>query len=299
MLVEKRTPDIATYENAFTQRFLRDGPNIFGAIYDRSGHIIENSKRLSGIGGDRLINADPATKDRPKDATRIRGRGLWIGNIFAHYGHFITEGLNSLWPLLDGRKYDYFAAHHFVFGRAIEPYAAYCYARLGVDPIHIIDGPTVFDCLDIPERSWLTNKVALQIHREITNTIRPACGTRDLCIYLSRLFISNRQTDSAMETEAAFHKAGFSVVYPEKLHFDAQLLLFSRAKAIAGYSGSALHSIMFCEDGTRTINVGDERSPNKPILAQVMCSELAKSPLTFIPLRQAHSHAIPATALAV
>ena len=65
-------------------------------------------------------------------------------------------------------------------------------------------------------------------------------------------------------------EAGFAVVNPEQMDLDEQLALVADAAVIAGSSGSALHLSAFAPASTRVLEVGDLRSPERPMPMQLV-----------------------------
>lgn len=64
-------------------------------------------------------------------------------------------------------------------------------------------------------------------------------------IFLSRRRQSQRVCSNTPEVEAFFETMGFTIVLPEKLDFSEQVRIFSGARIIAGFGGSALFNAMF------------------------------------------------------
>lgn len=73
-------------------------------------------------------------------------------------------------------------------------------------------------------------------------------GPLEKKIYLSRKNIDGRKRRcllNSKEVEEEFIGAGFQIIYPELLSISDQIEIFSRASAIAGEAGSALHNSLF------------------------------------------------------
>jgi capsular polysaccharide biosynthesis protein len=85
---------------------------------------------------------------------------------------------------------------------------------------------------------------------EIARGVRssPAAGGGAEKIFLSRRRQSQRVCSNTPEVEALFEELGFTVVLPEKLPFHEQVRMFSGARVIAGFGGSALFNAMFNPD---------------------------------------------------
>lgn len=285
-LVLQRAPLVERHAEAHTLPLERVGDRLRGALYDARGGLIRLSQRCSGVSGDILTNDDPERREPPAGARRIEGRGLYIGNIFAHYGHFITEGLGATWYALQEQGFDYYTAHHFIFGHQIEAYAAWCYRALGIDParILIVREPTVYAALTVPERGWHLNLQVLSVCGAVFRRLREGPAEEGIKLYLSRAGIGNRRTvANEEEMERLFQARGFRAVRPEALSFPEQLALYRRARVIAGFNGSALHNVLFTAPGTPVIAIGDGRRHDAPAQNQRLCNSLAGGPIHTIP----------------
>ena len=276
------------FTDAYATPFARPSPSeVSGALYRSDGTLIELSQRFCGFHGDRVVLADPPATSRDPNAKRVAARTCYIGNIFNHYGHFITEGLSALWD--DFADYDYLAAHPFVFGGLLAAYARYCHAALDIDrrKILVIREPTVFEDITVLERSWLPNKAAHPDFMKVAQRIAAPfhTGRHPLRLYLSRRMTEQRNVAQEPAIEDLFRQRGFVVLHPETLTIEAQLALYGQAAVLAGFSGSALHNVMFCPMGTPTINLGDARSPDRPLPNQMICSALNGGPALLIPRR--------------
>lgn len=73
-----------------------------------------------------------------------------------------------------------------------------------------------------------------------------------------RIFLARHNTSARQYNQddviSVFIKYGFDVVYPEKMNFIEQVMLFNKAEFIAGPSGAAWTNIVFCSDKTKAIS---------------------------------------------
>lgn len=282
-LVISRPPRLERYRNAHATPFSRNGNIVRGALYDENGDLIELSRRVSGLAGDHITLDDPKTV-QPPNASPLEGRGCYIGHIYNHFGHFLIEGLSSLWA---GSDFDYYAAHPFIFGGLLPGYARYMMGRLGLNlgRLHVIRHPMIFADITVPERTWVSNKAVICKFREVAEHISKPfqSGRTSLRIYLSRSKINLRSIPNESAIEDIFGKNGFLVIHPERLDIEAQLSLYGQADIIAGFCGSALHNLLLCPRGTRTILLGDDRSMDRPLINQNICAALMGGRTTMIP----------------
>lgn len=83
----------------------------------------------------------------------------------------------------------------------------------------------------------------------------------DSCLYSEKIFISrsrikkrswhNISNELALEKIAESH--GFTVIHPQELSFESQVILFRNAKYIIGEYSSSLHNAVFSSSGTTVI----------------------------------------------
>jgi len=69
---------------------------------------------------------------------------------------------------------------------------------------------------------------------------------------------------------------GFGVIYPEDFPLPEQAAIFRHAEVVAGYAGSALFTLAFCETPKRVIMISSEayRARNEYMIASVLGHEL-------------------------
>jgi hypothetical protein len=252
-----------------------------GALYSALGDLVGLSQRPPGLPADFIRLEDPPWCE-PPPARPLEGRGCYIGNVFGHYGHFLLEGITATWPRLD-QRFDYYAAHPFIFSYQTHRYIREAYAALGIrwKDVVVIDRPMVFDDITVPERPWQpgiqVNSVARKVFARLSRVHkRPAKR-----LYLSRRGVGKRAIENEGEIEALFRRRGFRIVHPEMLTIARQAVLYGRASVVAGLAGSQLHNVLLCREGTRVIALGDGRRQLNP--NQMLCNALMNSPCLYIP----------------
>lgn len=68
----------------------------------------------------------------------------------------------------------------------------------------------------------------------------------------------NRSCHNGAEVEQLFSEFGFEIVFPEHLPFAAQVAMFRNADVVAGYAGSALFTLCFCDQPKRVLMISPE-----------------------------------------
>ena len=98
--------------------------------------------------------------------------------------------------------------------------------------------------------------------------------------YARRIFCSRRTTKrqcrNAMEVETVFANQGFQVIYPEDFPLPEQAAIFRHADIVAGYAGSAMFTLAFCETPKLVIMITSEiyRARNEYMICSVLGHQL-------------------------
>ncbi len=234
-------------------------------VRDSSGRLVtESMARRSEL----TVTADKVTNLR-NEATPIDGTYLYCGKFWAHYGHFTTETLSSLWPYfihhLDPKQVmPVYSALDMGTGIKL-PYIDFALHRIGIDPQEVVFAkkPLVIEKLIIPVPS-------ARIHNIGQNYLHPAQdkawsaisgnsqGAANKKIYLSRKLFKDKDKDKRPlanedEIERLFKSQGFEIIYPEQLSFTEQIEIMQCSRVIAGPAGSNLLNAAYANDGTDII----------------------------------------------
>lgn len=119
-----------------------------------------------------------------QNAQFVKGRVLYAGHLMLHYGHFITEGLGRLYPLIKAIEFERIAFLPFVFGassflKSPSDYHQFIFSSLGVslDQIILIRELTSFNELWVPSPAWPINLGAHPVMSCIYHQIREFAST--------------------------------------------------------------------------------------------------------------------------
>ena len=288
--------------SAFQRGDLRsfETPNrwMSGAVYDADNDLVVESQMVGSYGGRNLLAADPGRISRRGRRDQLSGTWLYGGNFMKHFGHFISEGVSTLWP--DDVTVDGLVFHRYLhrrpelaeFHRELLRYAGY-----GDLPVHIVSSrPAEVERLWVPSRPVVVNgwahPQAVDVWRRIAaNAGGPAPEANR--VWFSRVAFNDRRRargqkvrsapERDRELDAIFGAAGFRVIAPETLPVRDQVRVVAGADVLAGQAGTALHLAVFAEAGTRCIEVGDGRTPDKPLLNQQVLNAVRGHQVAFIP----------------
>jgi len=268
------------------------GPSHFymgiqSAIYANDGSLIQETERGGGFDGDLVADFNAKNISSFKVENVIRGKSLYIGNFFKHYGHFIMEGISRLW-IENISEYDNYLLSPFVGGYEefeLLDFHRSAYRGLGIDTnkINILKENTAIENLDVPEKSLIINSHCNIIYRKIVKNLVDFYKKDDLNknIYVSRE--SNDRIGNTKEIEELFSKNGFEIILPGQMSLIEQINTFYNSITIVGLPGSALHNNIFSKEMHTLVELGDRRSWDKPISTQLITNNISNANSHYIP----------------
>jgi len=239
----------------------------YSALYDADGERVSNSvvvrkhRGVVSLGPQRLSNAG-LSEIKPVD------RALFIGSLgFDQYGHYITEQIARLWPLLGGDLGDWpLVFHcgrpmvnqqilHYDFSTFLPYQKAVLEAIPGfnADRLLFTKQPLRISRAILPGASFVTRVSACTGHVNLThrcaeNVLRGKDIVGDRRLYFSRTGLSDelRKVDGELQFEQILAKDyGFEIIHAQQLDFSQQVVLINSARVVAGTVGSALHTLLF------------------------------------------------------
>jgi capsular polysaccharide biosynthesis protein len=290
-------PEVRSVEDAFLTH-TRRGPLatptpprrwLRGAVYDRTGDLVKASQKLC-VGDNNWVAADQRSVKVDPAAELLAGRWLYGGHWMQHFGHFVAETLTTLWPDRTATG----EVSGLVFHKYLKrPWAEEPWQRRLLDlagyaglPVRVVDNHASLrvESLVVPDRSLVAHGWAHpQAHLVWDRVAAPSRGRGGPArVFLSRAghnearrAAGHRSADRSTAewdagVDAVFAAAGFEVARPETLSIDDQLALVADADLVAGASGSALHLSAFAPESARVLEIGDLRSPDRPVAMQLV-----------------------------
>jgi capsular polysaccharide biosynthesis protein len=115
----------------------------------------------------------------------------------------------------------------------------------------------------------------------VASTSAEAHHSTNLRIFCARPTDEKRANEllNYKEVEDILSKRGFLTLRPEELSVTEQIELFSRAEAVVGVHGSALHNTVFSPAQTKVVSL---ISPETPHFAQAGVGSIRKQPTGFV-----------------
>lgn len=212
----------------------------------------------------------------PVPATvHLTGTYVYGGVLIDQWGHFILETLSRAWFWRDcGAPLVLHCERP-----ALAPWQSALLDALGRPrgTIHLIDRPTSFDRLLVPQAGYVissffheTQALALGLR-----PWRPVAGRR---VWISRSRLGERALGTFAneeQVEEALAGAGWVIAHPQQLDVEAQIRLFAEAEHVAGIEGSALHSLLLVHGFRGRVSIvprkqgGRLNSRNYALISQV------------------------------
>jgi hypothetical protein len=179
------------------------------------------------------------------------GDVVWAGSVADQYGHFLTESVGRLWPLLPGAELEGLPV--VLTTPQDSPFVLDWLRAFGVEAIELPEkGAVRFSRMFVPEHAWrLDNWIAPEI-RDIhlharRNLDLPPTPRHDV-LWLSRSKLeSGRIPYDECLLEWLLGDRVTSIC-PETLPLAEQVAVFEGCRAVAGVIGSAFHTLLMVED---------------------------------------------------
>lgn len=195
------------------------------------------------------------------------------GMAIAHFGHFLVEGINRIWPVFD-KKYK---NCKFVFAttgnRPVPKYITEMLTLAGIphENIMFLNKPVAFRTVYVPDEAFdwqrYTSPTMVEICKQISASIKLSIKTYDK-IYVSRAAMGDRKTVGEEVIQHIFEKNGYKIIYPEQLSIQEQIYLIKNCKYLAGCAGTALHLALFMPRGGTVIQIKRNSQPDDNLFTQ-------------------------------
>lgn len=163
------------------------------------------------------------------------------------------------------------------------------------EKIITIEEPVFFEEIHVPIQKWLINKSPDHKIKETYDYIvkKVEKTSEDRAIFLTYKNKQASRVKNLAEVETSFEKFGFEIISPEDFSFIAQVKLYRNSKTIAGTSGTVLYNILFTDEGTNLLEIGDKRTPVDLKRHQAHANELKNAnamKIKYIPKKEEGDH---------
>jgi hypothetical protein len=205
----------------------------------------------------------PERDDTDAPHEHLKGRWLFAGMYYAHFGHFLVESTSRLYALAEHADVDgIFFYPKMQVTHEYKPYRQYkpvfehlglggVKARLAQKPVTIEEIAFPPPAFGIGDMSAGRPEYRAFMRDRLTRTC-PADGAEDL--YITRSGLNTRRGRIILEEhlEGLMEAEGYRVFHPQGVSFSEQIAQYRAAKRIVALDGSALHlAAMVAEPGTK------------------------------------------------
>lgn len=230
-------------------------------VYDASGRLVPSSRQMRGRDSQIVHKHMNLSSDIPYVDADV----MFLGNVYAHFGHFLLEHMNRAWGILHheckGRRVVLINnAHH----ESVPEYMYRLIELMGIkrDDIIILNETTRFRSVAVPSQAFEIDQWAnaefVNAFEHIAKNVRVRSPKYEK-IYMSRDALGERCTYGESVVQHIFEKNGFAIVRPETLSLDKQIALMKNCNVLAGCAGTALHMALFMPRGGTVIQIKRNR----------------------------------------
>jgi capsular polysaccharide biosynthesis protein len=213
------------------------------------------------------------------EADYVKGKAIYGGIITSHYGHFLVETLARTWYINKDSSDVYFytiqgGKNKGTYEELTQWQKEILVALVGTeDRIKIISRATVFDELLIPEPGCVTRNFLAKNHiealAELGSRITAGSDSPLLTdkVWLSRSSLRKGGVAGEKKFEETLANEGFTIIHPEKLPLAQQIKVFENASVVAGFVGSAFHTLLLARNkGAKLLHFSREKHINNNYL---------------------------------
>ncbi|MFA6226944.1 MAG: sulfotransferase [Candidatus Paceibacterota bacterium] len=193
----------------------------------------------------------------------LKGTYIFAGHLQSHFGHFILEGLSRIWYI---KKHPEIPIIWIPMYNSAEPnhWQKEILSLLNIKNEQIIiQKPTIVERLIIPTPGLLLREF-FDVEHAKSLAIFDTKESEDKKLWLSRSMIQPRNSKSIITNEDELEKIlatkGWMIFHPEKHAIKEQIMTLASAKHIAGFNGSAFHTLIFLNEVRAKITVLERRA---------------------------------------
>ncbi len=228
----------------------------------------------------------------PTPRSELPGSYFFLDSEYSgHFGHLLTEQLSRLWAWPAAKRAD--PSLKALVAVTSEPRELAGFetalleaAGIGPEDVEVAVGPVRVERL-VAATPMMSHPAYVHpgIEEVWSRTGRALVAASRGDAVPRRLFCSRREQEgpgvfrgsrracrNAEAVEALFVEHGFTVVHPEDFSLPVQARMFAQAEVVAGYAGSAMFNLVFCQRPTQVILVSSESytAKNEYLVASVL-----------------------------
>ncbi len=262
----------------------------YHCLFDADGIRIDSSLlRRSRNGREIWPTNIPEKIDVPTDMPCHEAPILFLGVLFPHYGHFLTECMSRYWALdrIGDPEIDLLLSPENWEKIQASGYFGDFLALAGIDDARIKRFGKAIRLREVivPHSSFSLYYQAYSNHADLLRRVaasvverrRPAAlGMQPIYLSRSQFKSNTRRLLGEPLLEDALRRQGFRIIYPENITFVQQLVFYNTNKIFVSPRGSALHNFVFSNVGSQQYVYVPFESGGNPVLgAQYLVDCLA------------------------
>lgn len=249
-------PDIVVLRDAVLMPKIDGSLDPVAGLYDRTGRRVSAADLLHHYPTVPKASFRPFL-NRIDAPARCRRPAIYGGSLERHYGHFITECLNTLWCAAERARSDHVVAFNSTMTTDqiyAVPWIAAILDASGLQRDQVVSAkvPARFDMLTVPFPAFCEDGFVFRSYAAFCSRLgaRLSEPTRHgQLIYFSRRAVvtGSMRMENERELEEHLQSFGAAVVRPEDLTVGQQIGLFRDENVVLGAIGSAFHTSIFSD----------------------------------------------------
>lgn len=228
-----------------------------GGVYRSStGDLVAESQLTRWLG--RLQHLFPSSFVGAPEQVSEETDVVYMGTLFAHYGHFMLESLARAWSAAAFPERYRLAWSCAAGNREPAPWQRELMTRLFPDrQMLFFSKSTSFHRIAVPEPAfqiqWSAHPWFVRPFETFAASIEEPGPTARLYLTRANLDPALRMISGERAIEAIFTANGYEILAPESVPVLEQVRAFRRAEEISGFIGTAFHNLVYARRGTRCV----------------------------------------------
>ena len=263
------TDRIVGLDDAIIVPNLLNGPNSAAqrsGVFDSQGIFVRESITFREIGE---FNSEPELPD-PRSFRQLRGRYMYGGVLFGHFGHFLVDSLARIWAVselqdkIDGIVFTP-KTNRGDLQRVVRVQSRIARALDVHLPFINTGHPLRVEKLYVPSQGIGLNEWCIgspgfrRFVQKLGRVPGRSWGNR---IYLSRSALPKQRSSYLSEKilESYLQGEGYTIVHPQHHPIEEQIALYREAEYIISPDGSPLHLLAYVGNGKQKVAVISRRN---------------------------------------
>jgi hypothetical protein len=231
--------------------------------YDSNGKAVRETQRLWNLGHGECPDPVPDLLPTENVVEQRDDEVVWGGFYTFHYGHFLTESVARLWPLLPKGALEGLPVVFATSERS--PFITEWEHAFGIEVVEPpLDGAVRFSRMHVPEPAWrLSAWIAPEIrdiHLHARNRLDVPSLSQGEVLWLSRtrVELGRRVRDEALCQWLLGDRV--RVVHPQELTLVDQIAEVESCAGMVGPVGSAFHTLLMARRMPRCLYLAPSRT---------------------------------------